>query len=161
MTRTRILAQALLALTAAGAAVAAPLPAFLARVAPGAEVTVIARVRGTANLSKAAGSAQSVEAALRAHANATQGELLSFLGKRNIAGVKPLWAANVVIVTAPRQVIEEMAKLDSVEAIAENEIIPLPKEPSQDVTLGAGEVVWGVKNVKADQVWSAYGVDGT
>lgn len=162
MIRTRALAATALWFAAAIAtATAAPVPAFLSALSPEKEVTAIVHIRGQADLSQVAGHPGRVVEALQAFSSAAQAEVMGYLAKRKTSSVKPLWGANVVIVTASRRVLEEIAQLGSVEEISENTIIPLSKERARDVTPAAGEIAWGVKNVKADEVWSNFGIDGT
>ncbi len=163
MTRTLVLVGAVLALGASTALAATSLPSFLTGLSPDAQTTVIVHVNGRANLTSISGQPDQVITALQDHAARTQEELQSFLKTNEVADYTPLWAANAIIVKASRKQIEAIAALNSVDSIEEDRIIPLPETTlvERNADIAEGQMAWGVKTVKADQVWSSFGVDGT
>jgi subtilisin family serine protease len=82
------------------------------------------------------------------------------LAGAGVERVRSLWAINALAVTAPRRVLDGLRGLAQVEAIYENDTVPLDKEFGQPVELAPGQLPWGVSKVKADKAWSVFGVDG-
>ena len=96
--------------------------------------------------------------ALKRTAQMDQTKLLAFLGKLEkdgrVRNVHPLWIVNVIGVTAPREVIEQLARFEETQSIHLD--IPRPVK---------GEITSGVAKIRADQVWplnpSPAGYDGS
>jgi len=88
--------------------------------------------------------------ALKAKAGATQGPLVAFLNGRGASRVVPLWLINGLAVTAPAEVIEELARFPEIESIRPDARI---KEPPS--TQGTAAAEWNLDMVGAPQMWTA------
>ncbi|MFD8011542.1 S8 family serine peptidase [Streptomyces sp. NPDC058955] len=103
--------------------------------------------------------------ALKETARESQRPLGSFLDKRKV-GHRDYWIANAVQVTGGRELVAELARRDDVERLVLARTYAL-----DDVEAAGGEVTaartassatgdatpeWGVRDIKADQVWAEY-----
>ena len=110
--------------------------------------------------------------ALKAHAAATQGDLLASLAAMRDAGsvdadIRPLWISNVVCVKADVDAIQQLAQRDDVIRInwdrpVGEELFPIarPKGENDDVSRGAN-IECGVDIMNAPQVWDEYNITGS
>ena len=105
--------------------------------------------------------AKSAYKELRAKAADSQRSLNAFLDKKKV-GHQDFWIANAVYVTGGEQLVDELAKRSDVAKIVKEQHYTLDEIESADSGTEAAEVTdeatpeWGVKDIKADQVWSEY-----
>ncbi|MCH7720909.1 MAG: S8 family serine peptidase [Planctomycetes bacterium] len=100
-------------------------------------------------------------------AEASQGDLLNYLGSRPITEVvlvRPLWIVNVVAFEAVPSVIEEVLSMPGIERAMLNEKeYVLPIEPQREQQGGmaqrGGGIVWSLDQIRAPEVW-AMGITG-
>jgi serine protease AprX len=120
----------------------------------GEMLTVIVTLRGQADLSRINGSnraarQQGVIRALQATANATQGQLISFLATRKSQGLvksyTPFWVFNGFSVTATGSVIIELAGQSDVYSISSDDLQIVP-------TYGTSEP--NISLINAPALWS-------
>ena len=89
--------------------------------------------------------------ALKAKAGATQGPLVAFLEGRGASRVESLWLINGLAVTAPAEVIQQLASFPGIESIRPDaEILA---EPS--VQGSAAPPEWNLSMVRAPEMWAA------
>ena len=137
--------------------------AVLDTVKKGGESTFFVVLEKRADLSAARGGkshaakAKSAFAALRAEANDSQRPLRSFLDKEKI-GYRSFWIANAVRVTGDERLVNELAKRSDVASIVKEHHYKLDATESQASDAADTSVTpeWGVKDIKADQVWDQY-----
>ncbi|WP_254861588.1 S8 family serine peptidase [Halovivax gelatinilyticus] len=135
--------------------------------------TVVVRLDGADSMTVA--SSDEPVNALQRHAEETQADVRSFADER--AGVEhqaSYWIANAVVleVDTDRVAIEELTRLDHVEALHENFEVnaPMPVESSEAETDGGAvtsletagddETTYGVDMVNAEDVWEDYDTKG-
>ncbi|WP_329121382.1 S8 family serine peptidase [Streptomyces sp. NBC_01465] len=139
-------------------------------VAKGKESTFFVVLKQQADLSAARGKrahkdkAKTAFSSLRTEANSSQKSLASFLDKKKV-GHESFWIVNAVKVTGDQKLVDELAKRSDVESIVKEqthqldrtEAVPSPGT-KVDADSGATTVTpeWGVKDIKADQVWDQY-----
>ncbi|MFI6647484.1 S8 family serine peptidase [Streptomyces sp. NPDC050529] len=158
-------------LSTAAAADAAPSPkvdsALLNAVDGGGEASFFVVLKDQADLSAAkkknshAAKAKSAYSELRAHARTSQKSLNTFLDKEKV-GHQDYWIANAVQVTGDQDLVDRLAKRSDVARIVKEQTYKLDETESK-VSAATGSTVaddgtpeWGVKDIKADQVWSQY-----
>ncbi|MFF1968271.1 S8 family serine peptidase [Streptomyces sp. NPDC058232] len=144
--------------------------AVLDTVGKGKESTFFVVLKQQADLSAAKGKrahkdkARSAFAALRTEANTSQKSLSAFLDKEKV-GHESFWITNAVKVTGGQQLVDELAKRSDVASIVKERTYHLDKIEASSTAgtrvsadSGATEVTpeWGVKDIKADQVWDQY-----
>lgn len=92
---------------------------------------------------------------LKAHAERTQTELRALLDAEG-AEYKPYWAANMIVTSGDRALIERIASRSDVRLLESNRpfraIDPIVEPPSLGPESTAA-VEWGVQNVNAPQLW--------
>ncbi|MEU9090222.1 S8 family serine peptidase [Streptomyces sp. NPDC048428] len=176
-TALAVLGTAPSAIAATGAgSTATPAPAakvdsaLRAAVGKGKESTFFVVMKQRADLTAAKGKrahkdkAKSAFSALRAEAGTSQKSLASFLDRKKI-GHESFWIANAVKVTGDQKLVDELAKRSDVASIVKEQHYALDElEASStpgtttDADSGATDVTpeWGVKDIKADQVWDQY-----
>ncbi|THA69355.1 peptidase S8 [Streptomyces sp. A0642] len=139
--------------------------AVLDTVGKGEESTFFVTLKAQANLSTArrgrthADKAKSAFSALRTEAARSQTSIRSFLDKAKV-GYEPYWIANAVKVTGDEKLVAELATRSDVASIRQERTYQLD-ELEQTAVDGpaldtAADPEWGVKDIKADQVWSQY-----
>ncbi|MFD5324469.1 S8 family serine peptidase [Streptomyces sp. NPDC127092] len=144
-------------------------PGVTATVAAGREATFFVVLAGQADLSRAHGQrgharkARATFDALRAEAGRSQRALTRFLDDAKV-GYESYWIANAVKVTGGKALVEKLAARPDVAALRQERHYALDTAAQGPVTAAAtattadGAVTpeWGVKDIKADQVWSQY-----
>lgn len=165
LTATVLLTGALPAATAA----ATPSPkidsSLLTAVDKGGEASFFVVLEDQADLSAtkaepAHARAKSAYGKLRAKASDSQRSLNAFLDKKKV-GHQDFWIANAVYVSGDKQLVDELAKRPDVARIVKEQHYELDDIESADSEVAAtteadGIPEWGVKDIKADQVWSQY-----
>lgn len=100
---------------------------------------------------------------LTEHAARTQAGLKAFLDLKSVA-YQSFWAANMLVATADRELIESLAARPDVARVDSNLPTRWIEDPSLQKSASAPEsttaVEWGVTNVKAPALW-ALGFTGT
>ncbi|MFE5049533.1 S8 family serine peptidase [Streptomyces sp. NPDC056637] len=140
-------------------------PSVLDTVGKGKESTFFVVLKKQADLSAAKGErthaakAKSAFAALRTEARSSQRPLQSFLDKEKV-GYESFWIANALKVTGDERLVEDLAKRADVASIVKEHHYALDATESR-VSDAAGDSdpvtpEWGVKDIKADQVWDQY-----
>ncbi|MER7201403.1 peptidase S8 [Streptomyces sp. CB01635] len=140
-------------------------PSVLDTVGKGKDSTFFVVLKKQADLSAAKGGrthaakAKSAFAALRAKAKSSQQPLQSFLDKEKV-GYQSFWIANALKVTGDERLVEDLAKRADVASIVKEHHYALDATESR-VSDAAGDSdpvtpEWGVKDIKADQVWDQY-----
>ncbi|MFF5279606.1 S8 family serine peptidase [Streptomyces sp. NPDC000133] len=181
--RRRTAVWAAAAITAA-AALSGPAPAFaqsaadpspvtakvdsavLDTVEDGKESTFFVVLRPQADLSAAEGKrthadkARSAFSALRKKAESSQAPLQAFLDKERV-GYQSFWIANALKVTGDEKLVTALAGRSDVKSIRKERTYHLDETEQNSVTDAAADAdpvaaEWGVKDIKADQVWSQY-----
>ncbi|MFG2558641.1 S8 family serine peptidase [Streptomyces sp. NPDC048496] len=181
--RRRTAAWAAAAMTAA-AVLTGPAPAFaqsatdtspvtakvdsavLDTVEHGKESTFFVVLKPRADLSAAEGirthadKARSAFTALRKKAASSQAPLQAFLDKRRV-GYQSYWIANALKVTGDEKLVTALAERSDVKSIRKERTYHLDRIEQNPVTDAAADAdpaaaEWGVKDIKADQVWSQY-----
>lgn len=139
-------------------------PALLASLEAGATTGFVVYLRERADLSPAASlpasqRAQRVYSELTATAARSQLPVRELLDERK-ATYKAYWIANAIWVSGDKALLDELAANSAVERIEPSKTYPLitPTEGTAQATVDAVE--WGIDNIKAPQVWSAYGDRG-
>ncbi|MFE6037824.1 S8 family serine peptidase [Streptomyces sp. NPDC056452] len=171
LTATTLLIGPLPAATAAAAA-DAPSPkidsSLLTAVDKGGEASFFVVLKDQADLSAAKtrpahDRAKSAYGKLRAKASDSQRSLNTFLDRKKV-GHQDFWIANAVYVSGDKQLVDELAKRPDVAKIVKEQHYRLDDIESADSGVEAaaatteedGTPEWGVKDIKADQVWSQY-----
>ncbi|MGW5271704.1 S8 family serine peptidase [Streptomyces sp. NPDC004044] len=181
--RRRTAVWAAAAITAA-AALSGPAPAFaqsaadpspvtakvdsavLDTVEDGKESTFFVVLKPQADLSAAEGKrahadkARSAFSALRKKAESSQAPLQAFLDKERV-GYQSFWIANALKVTGDEKLVTALAERSDVKSIRKERTYHLDETEQNSVTDAAADAdpvaaEWGVKDIKADQVWSQY-----
>lgn len=151
--------------------------ALLNAVDGGGEASFFVVLKDKADLSPAKGKrahaakAKSAFTELKAKAQTSQRSLNSFLDKKK-AGHQDFWIANTVRVTGDENLVEELSKRSDVAQIVKEQhykLDDIENRPSEAETNAAvkaaskaaatdedGAPEWGVKDIKADQVWDEY-----
>lgn len=141
--------------------------AVLTAVGKGKESTFFVVLKKQADLGAARSErthedkAKSAFSALRAEAKRSQGSLRSFLDKSKV-GYEPYWIANALKVTGDRELVAELAKRSDVASIRQERTYHLDDTEQASVagpaatTDTAADPEWGIKDIKADQVWDQY-----
>ncbi|WP_327357240.1 S8 family serine peptidase [Streptomyces sp. NBC_01304] len=135
--------------------------AVLDTVESGKDATFFVVLKDQADLSGArrkGGHAAKAKAAfkeLRAEATRSQRPLQSFLDKEKV-GYESFWIANTLKVTGDEKLVEQLAKRSDVASIRKERRYTLEEPKTQAAVASAAEPEWGVKDIKADQVWSQY-----
>ncbi|MEV0092680.1 S8 family serine peptidase [Streptomyces sp. NPDC050738] len=145
-------------------------PALRDAVAKGKESTFFVVLKQQADLSAAKGKskhadkAKAAYSALRTEAGTSQKSLAAFLDKEKV-GHESFWIVNALKVTGDQKLVDELAKRSDVASIVKRQAYALDTTEATsapgtkvDDTSGATAVTpeWGVKDIKADQVWDQY-----
>lgn len=105
--------------------------------------------------------------ALTGAANRSQAALVDAYQRSRLPGAvsyfQPYWIVNAIVVQGDQQAAEAMAAFAGVAAVVP-EGKPTPPDPIVETASGGDAapdvVAWGVAKIRADQVWSTYGVRG-
>ena len=138
-------------------------PEVLAETSGGSATPVVVFLRDQADVSAAHGMKDSdargwyVYSTLHEHAERTQAGLRAFLRARGVS-YQPFWAANMIVATADRELVELLAARDDVARVDSNR----PIRGIEDPNIAAGRLApdavetteWGVSNVNAPSVWA-------
>ncbi|MGW1295744.1 S8 family serine peptidase [Streptomyces sp. NPDC002533] len=95
---------------------------------------------------------------LRAEADSSQRSLNSFLDRKKV-GHQNFWIANAVKVTGDEDLVQELAARPDVARIVKERHYTLDDVEAVAATEGADADAtpeWGIKDIKADQVWKDY-----
>ncbi|MEU7072747.1 S8 family serine peptidase [Streptomyces narbonensis] len=156
--------------SAAAAPAPAPSPkvdsALLDTLGEGEDSTFFVVLKSQADLSGAkrrgshAAKTTAAFTALRDKARGSQRSLRAFLDKEKV-GYESFWIANALKVTGDEELVDELARRSDVERIVQERHYALDATESAvtgDAATDADPVTpeWGVKDVKADQVWDQY-----
>lgn len=146
-----------------------------AAVAKGGETSFFVVLKDQADLSAVkrhtthAARAEAAFGELKAHAKKTQTSLNSFLDKEK-AGHEDFWIANAVKVTGDKDLVAKLAARSDVASIVKEQHYRLDDVKTADSKITAKRTdngtqssaegdeapEWGVKDIKADQVWDQY-----
>ena len=173
--RGRLARAGLLALLALAAALvparAAPAqspkvePALLEQLDAAGSATFLVLLRDQADLSGAGRFSRREERAtfvyqqLRATAERSQARLRGMLAARG-ASFTPFWIVNAIKVTGDRALVDAVAARPEVAQVQAERIYPVPAVTPATPLPGVNAVEWNVSNVRAPEVWSAYGTRG-
>ncbi|MFJ4715538.1 S8 family serine peptidase [Streptomyces sp. NPDC088785] len=147
-------------------------------VAHGGDATFFIVLKDRADLSaprKRTGHAARATAAykeLRAHADASQAPLRSFLDKKKV-GHKDYWIANTIQVTGDKNLVDALARRPDVASVVKKRTFELDAMETSDKNVSASRTTpagpdasadgdgdtapaWGVADIGADQVWDQY-----
>ena len=101
-----------------------------------------------------------VVTALQQTANASQAAARQRLDAAKVA-YQPFWVSNTILVRSGTQAVaDDLARMPNVQRITAPRTYQIPKPivGTPEPTINAVE--WGVSRIKADQVWSTFGVRG-
>jgi hypothetical protein len=119
--------------TSASSKISQGLIAQLDQTAPDQLVTVIVKMRDTADLKAVEGQRAQVFAALRSTASVSQQRLVDELKRPDMSGkvgvIRQFWIDNIVLVQATRDVVEQIAQRDDVKEVFDNFTVTLPPDP--------------------------------
>ncbi|WP_405796219.1 S8 family serine peptidase [Streptomyces sp. NBC_01506] len=128
----------------------------------GGEASFFVVLKDRADLSGARGKrshaakAKSAYQELRAKAEDSQRSLTAFLDREKV-GHQDFWIANAVRVTGDEDLVKKLERRSDVDRIVKERHYRLDETQSQVADVAAdGDPEWGVKDIKADQVWSRY-----
>ncbi|MZD03897.1 S8 family serine peptidase [Streptomyces sp. SID5785] len=145
-------------------------------VAKGGDATFFVVLKDEADLSGArkatthAAKAKAAYKELRAHADDSQTALRSFLDRKKV-GHKDYWIANTIQVTGDKALVDELAERSDVASVVKRSSFKLDDDETSDKKVtrsraasartgssaeGDDTPVWGVSDIKADQVWDRY-----
>ena len=147
-------------------------PQVLADTADGGNASVVILLAEQADVSAAHGMKDQdargwfVYNTLTQHAVLTQGGLRAFLEARGII-YQSFWAANMIVTTADRSLVESLASRSDVARVDSNNPTRWIEEPevarsglAPNRPAAPNSIEWGVTNVNAPSVW-ALGFNGT
>ncbi|MFJ6567988.1 S8 family serine peptidase [Streptomyces sp. NPDC091292] len=165
LTATTLLTGPLPAATAADTPSPKADSALRTAVGQGGEASFFVVLKDQADLSGARGKrshaakAKSAYQELRANAEDSQRSLTAFLDKEKV-GHQDFWIANAVRVTGDAKLVKRLEQRSDVAQIVKERRYKLDVTESQvsgAATAGADAIPeWGVKDIKADQVWQQY-----
>ncbi|MFJ2744136.1 S8 family serine peptidase [Streptomyces sp. NPDC087440] len=98
--------------------------------------------------------AQRAFTTLRKQATTAQASLRAHLDRAKV-GYEAYWIANALKVSGDAALVEELSQRDDVAAVRAERHYAVD-EPVEPASAEAEGPEWGVKDIKADQVWSAY-----
>ncbi|MFB7517053.1 S8 family serine peptidase [Streptomyces sp. NPDC056144] len=144
-------------------------PAVTATVEAGGEATFFVVLADRADLAKARTErgherkARAAFDALRTEATRSQSSLTRFLDRAKV-GYESYWIANAVKVTGGKELVERLAARPDVASLRQERHYALDTveasatAAAEDPTTAEDSTTaeWGVKDIKADQVWSQY-----
>jgi subtilisin family serine protease len=137
--------------------------------APDELVAAIVRVRdvGPPPRAQASQGRAAVFSALRQSASASQRGVLQFLDQASVRPrrgvVRSFWIDNLVLVHAPKDVIDQIARRPDVVEVFENFTVSLPpKSPGDGIMRSHQTQPWdNIAHIGAKQVWQSYGLTGS
>ena len=138
----------------------------LERVDPSEHVRILVYFQDQAALPSLAGDAQAVLAELRSTADRSRSAIGQFIDRRTalglVRGYRHFWVVNVAALEATAGVVEEIASLPGIRTVYLDEEITPPVLP--DLSLPQperqGPCTWGIETIRADDVWTDFGLDG-
>ena len=143
------------------ASLGSSLAARIASPAPDESVSVFLELKDRVDLRGAPGTRAGAEAvirALRAHAPSSQARVLAFLAAHRLAsGARSFWINNSIAVRVPVALVPQLAALPDLERVEEDARVLFEGGASPE----NGSLDWDLPKIHADQVWKAYGLDGT
>ena len=146
----------------------AELRAQLESAAPEQLVSAVVRLRDTGPPASSLSSQgrAAVFSGLRQNAAASQRSLLAFLDQAAVKArrgvVRPFWIDNIVLVQAPKDVIEQIAHRRDVVEVFENFTVTLPPREKDPIVQSHQTQPWdNIAHIGAKQVWQTYGLTGT
>ena len=92
-------------------------------------------------------------------ADESQSGLNSLLSKEGVSH-ESFWIANAVRITADRSVLAQVAALPEVDKVLADRTHDLPEPQPVDALPTVDAVEWGIDRIRADDVWSTFGVRG-
>ena len=92
-------------------------------------------------------------------ADESQSGLNSLLSKEGVSH-ESFWIANAVRITADRSVLAQVAALPGVDKVLADRTHDLPEPQPVDALPTVDAVEWGIDRIRADDVWSTFGVRG-
>ncbi|MGH8837320.1 MAG: carboxypeptidase regulatory-like domain-containing protein [Actinomycetes bacterium] len=92
-------------------------------------------------------------------ADESQSGLNSLLSKEGVSH-ESFWIANAVRITADRSVLAQVAALPEVDKVLADRTYDLPEPQPVDALPTVDAVEWGIDRIRADDVWSTFGVRG-
>jgi len=135
---------------------------------PNELVTVIVKMRGTADLDPIRGQRTLVFSELRQYAANSQRSLVSDLqslsGTGQVGVIRQFWIDNIVLVQATVDVINDIATRADVSKVFENFTVTRPPRPElpDGPDRAALQQPWdSIDHIGAKDVWTAYGFTGT
>ncbi|MFD0421009.1 S8 family serine peptidase [Streptomyces parvus] len=142
--------------------------ALLDAVDGGGEASFFVVLKNRADLSAARGKrahaarTKSAFTELRAEADSSQRALNAFLDRKKV-GHQNFWIANAVKVTGDEALVKELAGRSDVARIVKEQHYTLDDVEARPAEAAAAEATdadatpeWGIKDIKADQVWKDY-----
>ncbi len=132
----------------------------LSKAGPGESIQALVWMKQQADLSGIKGYKAKAEV-LKTVARNSQRDVISFLSSEDVAEYESFWLVNMLYVKATPEVIVELAKREDValvDVVRERHII-MPKKSFKDIPQEKS-VEWNITKIKADSVWSAYGLSG-
>ncbi len=128
------------------------------------KITVIVRLKDKPDIKAVRGKRAEVLKILKQKNQKSQQMLSPFLSNKRALGkiekIRHFWLFNGMAVTATKDVIEKIASRPEVEEIHENFIVSLPPIEKADDITPQEDVEWGIAKIKADQVWTNFGIKG-
>ena len=131
-------------------------------------MTAIVRLRDTGPPASSLSSQgrAAVFSGLRQNADASQRGLLGFLDQASVKArrgvVRPFWIDNIVLVQAPKDVIEQIARRRDVTEVFDNYTVTLPPRERDPIVQSHQTQPWdNIAHIGAKQVWQSYGLTGS
>lgn len=145
------------------------LQAQMRNAGPDELVAAVVRVRdiGPSPRAQASQGRAAVFSALRQNANASQRGVLQFLDQASVRSrrgvVRSFWIDNLVLVHAPKDVIDQIARRPDVVEVFENFTVTLPpRSPGNLEPMSHQTQPWdNIGHIGAKQVWNSFGLTGT
>ncbi len=139
-------------------------PQLEAQLQQGGPVTAIVVLRDQVNLMQYNDLSYHERAELlREVARTTQAPILKLLeGRPDVYRVRSFWVANLLVVRAEPGVIRELARRPDVQEIRDIRTYHVLGQPSRSTKTPPRiqTVEWNISQIKADSVWSQYGLSG-
>jgi Subtilase family/Malectin domain/Carboxypeptidase regulatory-like domain/Viral BACON domain len=103
---------------------------------------------------------EAVVDALRRTANASQSDVRKQLSLSDVS-YQPFWVANTILVrNGSDSLAKTLASFDNVTRLRSPDTYPLPTPTPGTAERTINAVEWGIARIRADQVWSTFGVRG-
>jgi len=147
------------------------LEARLAQAGEDELIPAIVYFRDRLNVEDFAGNPRALVFSLQAFAEQKQADCAAYLARQEASGqaaqVIRFWVTNAIAVKADKETLIALAARDDVRTIYYDETIhvldpqPLPANSPQPTTRQAGPVTYGLRIIRADEVWDQLSIDGT